>query len=251
MDIATKDELSNVDQAIKSCLAKFSAKKKAEWKKRFAEEGVVNVSAILPEEMWAVLDAEAKRLAENDGVARDITIGETDNTPRKMITVGNSACREKGQIIPRIYDSEVFREFLSDIAGENVNQCPIVDEQIAISLLTEPGNTHGWHWDDFSFGLVWIIESPDPNDGGFTQCIPNTVWNKKTPNVLKTIVENPIRSYSFPVGSFYFFRSGTTLHRVHPLIKKTRRLIVNMDWASDADLSREVDISTTSEIYGS
>lgn len=184
------------------------------------------------------------------GVKRDLTIAETNNTPRKMATVNNANCRDSGNLIPKIYDSEIFHNFLSQIAGETVNKCPIVDEQIAITLLTEPGNTHGWHWDDFSFGLVWIIESPDPNFGGFTQCVPNTVWNKEKPDVLRTIVENPIRSYSFPVGSFYFFRSGTTLHRVHPLTKKTRRLIVNMDWASDADLEREVDISTTQKLYG-
>lgn len=243
-------EINNVDYTLKESIKTFGNERIENWKSQFSEVGIVNIPNILPHDLWNDFKDETIRIVENNGVEKDILIEETDNSPRLMTTVSNENCRLFGDIIPKIYDSLVFQDLLTNIAGEKVLKCPIEDEQIAISLLKEPGNTHGWHWDDFSFGLVWIVESPDPSHGGFIQCIPNTTWNKKEPNVFQTILDNPIRSYSFPVGSFYFFRSGTTLHRVHPLTKKTRRLIVNMDWASEADLSRDIDISTTSAIYG-
>jgi L-lysine 4-chlorinase len=242
--------LEDVDKIIQARIISLGSDKLEEWKREFESRGVANVKDLLPDGLFRVLSDEAVGIAASHGVERDITIAETNHSPRRMVTVNNARCREAGDLIPKIYDSVSFRALLSEIACEPVHTCPNIDEQLAITLLTEPGNTHGWHWDYYSFGLVWIVESPDPSLGGFVQLIPNTKWDQESPNVMRTILDNPIHSYSFPIGSFYFFRSSTTLHRVHPLMERTRRLIINMEWASDSDLVSSIDTPLTSLFFG-
>lgn len=243
------EKVAQLDEAFEAFLQVKGEDSIQAWKDQFSTEGIVNIHGILTDELWDLLVQESREMVSEFGVERDIQVSQTDNSPRKMTTVANSHLRNGNGIIPAIYDSKVLQRLLGEIAGEPVLECPAVEEQLAISLLTEPGHTHGWHWDDYSFGMVWLIESPRPEDGGFTQCIPNTKWNKDEPRVHQTMIDNPIKSYAFEAGGFYFFRSGTTMHRVYPLQRKTRRLIVNMDWASEADLSRDISLETTDSIY--
>ena len=239
----------HVDEIFSKFVDELSCEKISMLKQSFSEKSLVHIDHILPPEFWNQLKEEATFLSQEKGKRKKLVIEETSSTERKMITVGNSICRQHAELIPAIYDSKSFRNFLSLVADEEVHMCPLKDEQIAISLLEQKGDTHGWHWDDFSFGLVWLIESPEPSAGGFTQCVPNTSWNKKDPKVFETLVNNPIESHYFPSGGFYFFRSGTTLHRVHPLREDSKRLIVNMDWASSEDLKKNFSLDTTTEIY--
>lgn len=242
-------EKSKVDAAFNAYMNSLTQSDISELQTRFSESPIVCIADILPQELWLRLCDDTEKIAKRFGKRKSLTIEETSNTERKMITVGNKLCRENSSLISAIYDSQPFRKLLSTIANETVHQCPIDDEQIAISLLEKKGDTHGWHWDDFSFGLVWLIDIPDASCGGFTQCVHNTEWDKKNPAVYEVITNNLIQSYHFNTAGFYFFRSGTTLHRVHPLTKDSRRLIVNMDWASMADLQKELSIDTTLDIY--
>lgn len=215
----------------------------------FEAGGLVNVKGLLPEDMWQQLADETNGIINDYGIKRNLTLEQSDNTRRALTTVGNTPCRENGPCMSAIYDSAEFHRFLSTIAGERVSMFPNPVEQLAVSLLTEPGDTHGWHWDDCSFALIWMIESPPPSFGGFTQCVPNTGHEKGRTNIFELLTKYPIQSHYFPQGSFYFFRSGTSLHQVHPLVKPARRLIINMDFVSDADLSRTLDTSTTQMFY--
>lgn len=215
----------------------------------FSTNGLVNVKGLLPDPLWDQLTAETNAIIAEHGIKRNLTIEQSDSTKRALTTVGNDPCRAHGPCMSAIYDSVQFHKLLSTIAGENVSMFPDPVEQLAVSLLTEPGDTHGWHWDDCSFALIWMIECPPPSFGGFTQCVPNTGHEKGKTNIFEVITKHPIRSYYFPTGSFYFFRSGTSLHQVHPLVKPARRLIINMDFVSDDDLKRDLDTSTTELFY--
>ena len=227
----------------------FSQKKLQALSQQFSDDGLVNVKELLPKKMWGQLAAETNSIIENFGIKRNLTVEQSDSTRRALTTVGNEPCRNNGPCMSAIYDSEAFHAFLSEIAGERVSMFPDPVEQLAVSLLTEPGDTHGWHWDDCSFALIWMIECPPPSFGGFTQCVPNTGHEKGKTNIFEVLTKHPIQSHYFPAGSFYFFRSGTALHQVHPLVKPARRLIINMDFVSDADLERDLDTSTTELFY--
>jgi hypothetical protein len=62
---------------------------------------------------------------------------------------------------------------------------PYEPEQFVITALDQDGDTHGWHWDDYSFALVWIIDCPPVAYGGFVQCVPHTEWDKNDPRLHK------------------------------------------------------------------
>lgn len=243
------NQYDQFSERLSQVISNFPEDKLATLTGEFHKYGLVNVRDILPADMWEQLSAETNTIMSEFGIKRDLRLEQSDNTRRALTTVGNDLCRENGPCMSAIYDSEPFHSFLSDIAGENVSMFPDPVEQLAISLLTQPGDTHGWHWDDCSFALIWIIECPPPSFGGFTQCVPNTGHEKGKTNIFEVLTKYPIQSHYFPQGSFYFFRSGSSLHQVHPLVKPARRLIINMDFVSEADLRRPLDTSTTELFY--
>lgn len=230
-------------------LSDFPEEKLRELTVQFEEHDLVNVRNLLPEKLWQQLSSETNRIMEDYGIKRNVIVEQSDSTKRALTTVGNDPCRKNGPCMSAIYDNEDFHTFLSRIAGERVSMFPNSIEQLAVSLLTEPGDTHGWHWDDCAFALIWMIECPPPSFGGFTQCIPKTGHEKDKTNIFEVLTKYPIQSYYFPQKSFYFFRSGTSLHQVHQLVKPARRLIINMDLVSDGDLERQLDTSTTELFY--
>ncbi|HXZ02240.1 MAG TPA: hypothetical protein VEI03_19760 [Stellaceae bacterium] len=219
------------------------------WRERYLAEGLVRVREICPRGVWAHFAAEAQSLLDSYSVRQDIHVATTGGSPRRLMSVRRSYINRYGRLIPALYRSSVLRRFLANITQEPILICPYEDEQFVISLLSQPGDTHGWHWDDYRFGLVWIVESPPPELGGFVQCVAGTEWNKNDPQLCRAFIEKPIRSYAFDPGDLYFIRPDTTLHRVYPLQGSSRRVIVNMAWAGTADLGRTITHETTEAIY--
>ncbi|MBJ7536731.1 HalD/BesD family halogenase [Marinomonas transparens] len=236
-------------QRLSGTISDFSELQLANLKEKFKTCGLVNVRNILSKDMWKQLVSETNNIVKEHGIKRNISLEHSDNTRRALTTVGNELCRNNGPCMSAIYDNEAFLNFISEIAGERVSIFPNPVEQLAVSLMTEPGDTHGWHWDDCSFALIWMIECPPPSFGGFTQLVPNTGHEKGKTNIFEVLTQHSIESHYFPQESFYFFRSGNFLHQVHPLVKPTRRLIINMDFVSDSDLKRKLDTSTTELFY--
>ncbi|WP_433685742.1 HalD/BesD family halogenase [Nocardia sp. CA-119907] len=111
---------------------------------------------------------------------------------------------------------------------------PYEPEQFVITRLEEPGDTHGLHWDDYSFALVWVAECPPTDGGGFVEWIPDTVWDKAKPEVARLVRDRVVHTLSVSAGDVYLMRTNTTLHRVYP-IRHRRRTIVNMAFASTGD----------------
>ena len=244
-------EYNRFQRDLSKVIREFPSNQRCLLTREFSENGLVSVKDMLPKTMWEQLATETNMIINEFGIKRNLTIEQSDSTERALTTVGNEPCRRNGPCMAAIYDSVHFHAFLSEIAGERVSMFPNPVEQLAVSLLTQPGDTHGWHWDDCSFALIWMIECPPPSFGGFTQCVPNTGHEKGKTNIFEVLTKHPIQSHYFPTGSFYFFRSGAALHQVHPLVKPARRLIINMDFVSDADLERDLDTSTTELFYAS
>lgn len=140
-------------------------------------------------------------------------------------------------------------EFLGRIANDDIVSC-WEEEQYLITKLSLPGDTHGWHWGDYPYTMIWIIEAPeDPKIGGVLQCIPHTEWDKKQPNIWKYILSNPINSYHHLKGDVYFLKSDTTLHHVIPIAEKTTRIILNTCWASKYDRRENVEHESINVIW--
>lgn len=219
-----------------------------EIRQQFLKHGVVQISFLAPEAVKELLAIEAEELVTSHGRRHALAFPETGNTERHMRNVRRDQIKAFGSIIPAVYSVPTLREVLATIAGEEVLECPYEPEQFVITALDQPGDTHGWHWDDYSFALVWVVDCPPVAYGGFVQCVSHTEWDKNDPRLHRWFVTRPIHSIELVPGDLYLMRTDTTLHRVYP-ITAGRRLIVNMGYASRGDLTKQISHETMNNLW--
>ena len=237
-----------VDQLEKHIAALAEGAHLAEARQEFLERGAVRVPFLVPDSVKRLMAVEVEELITAHGCRRELIFSETGNTERRMRNVRCDQIKSFGSIIPALYCVPALREGLATIAGETILECPYEPEQFVITALDQDGDTHGWHWDDYSFALVWIIDCPPVAYGGFVQCVPHTEWDKNDPRLHKWFVARPIHSIELVPGDLYLMRTNTTLHRVYP-ITGGRRVIVNMGYASRGDLTKQISHETMNNLW--
>ncbi len=218
----------------------------------FNKYGYLNFKSysFLPQKLLEAVHAEVHGLLDKNAVRRDVQVASTANTYRKMYNVNQPEIKQFGDLIPRLYESAELQKFLGAIAGDDITAC-WEQEQYLITKLSHPGDTHGWHWGDYPYTLIWIIEAPeDPAIGGVLQCIPHTEWNKSDPQIWQYILRNEVRSYHHLKGDVYFLKSDTTLHHVIPIQQETTRIILNTCWASQHDRRSHIEHESIEVIWG-
>lgn len=197
----------------------------------FARDGFIKLNDIVAAELKQSIRNEVLKLLEQQGERRDLRLSTTDNSPRYMSVVRSEwIARQKG-LICKLSRSSNLLGLLSRIAGTEVISQVSADEEFLITRQEKKGDTHGWHWGDYSFALIWIIETPPISCGGMLQCIPHTYWDKNNPRINEILSNHPISTYGFSTGDIYFLRTDTTLHRTVPLNDDVTRIILNMTWA--------------------
>lgn len=218
-------------------------------RKSFYETGFALVSYLLPDEVKEQVATEVEDLLAAQSVRRDLLLKETSNSPRYMRNVTAADIRARDGVTVALYQSPAFLAGLTSVAGEQVMECPYEPEHYVITHLERKGDTHGWHWDDYSFGVILVVDCPEVEMGGFVQTVPNTQWDKDDPQVFKQLVSNPIYSYELRPGDIYLLRTDTTLHRVHPLEDGAQRTIVNMAYAAQRDLTKNISHETMEDLF--
>ncbi|HET9894509.1 MAG TPA: hypothetical protein VFQ44_06200 [Streptosporangiaceae bacterium] len=216
---------------------------------QYRREGYTKLRGLIPENVFAQVTDEVHSLLDEHARRIDIELRETGNSPRKMRTVSAAAISSDSKLIPEIYNSPSLMGVLGQIARQRVLPCPWEGEKYVIIRQDQPGDTHGWHWGDFSFTLIWIIQAPGPEVGGMLQCVPHTNWDKEDPRVHEYLQQNPIRTYANATGDVYFLRSDTTLHRTIPLRSAATRIILNTCWASESDAGKAVTHETMDAMF--
>lgn len=238
--MGTPDELSQYEMAIQSAHEeKFGRNAVISLRNEFSRYGFIKLRDLIPheikdlvrQEVYTILDAHAER--------RDLRLATTGYTPRFMSVVRSETIAENN-LIRKLYQSKAITSLLAKITGESLFPCPSKDEEFLITRQERKGDTHGWHWGDFSFALIWVIETPPIDLGGMLQCIPHTCWDKSDPQIHKYLCQNPIATYGFESGDIYFLRTDTTLHRTVPLNDDATRIILNMTWAGERDLKKKM-----------
>ena len=252
MKPSTPDRNSaHIDEMFRRHIAEnFSGDKLRTLQSSFQREHIVALRGFCPPELFPPLQAEAFGMMDRFGVARNLVLKITDSTPRHMTTVGQPVIKEHGPIIHAIYFSPVVKYLLSQLLDEEVFTCPYAGEHYVISRLQKSGDTHGWHWDDYTYGLVLVLEAPDYRDGGFVQGVQHTAWDKKNPDVHGALLKSQVRSYAFHAGDAYVIKTDTTMHRVYPIRSDSRRTIINMTWVKAADLDRPMTHETNNVLFG-
>ena len=216
----------------------------------FQDTCYVKLPSFAPPVIETGIKGEVAYMLDRHATRRDVSIKATGNTPRYMYSVSQSAIAEHGQLIPSFYCSTHLLSFLSKIAGEKVVLSPYDGDKFVITKMTSRGDTHGWHWDDYSYSLVWIMESPPSHIGAATEFITDTVWDKSNDkNVEQYISNRKVESRYHKTGDVYFLKANTTMHRVSPLKEDATRIILNMGWANEQDLTKDITHETMEEIY--
>lgn len=205
---------------------------------RFARDGFILVSNIVPVELKQAVKQRVLELLDQHAERRDLLLKTTGDTPRFMSVVRSEVIAEQGELITILYECPALTSVVERITGERPHPCPAKDEEFLITRQEKAGDTHGWHWGDFALALIWIIDTPDIEYGGMLQCVPHTNWDKSNPQIHRYLCLNPIATYGFVPGDIYLLSTNTTLHRTVPLNRDATRIILNMTWASEQDLRR-------------
>jgi hypothetical protein len=204
---------------------------------QFARDGFIKVPGIVPTAVKDAVRSEVLRLLSHNAERRDLLLKTTGDTPRFMSVVRSEIIADESSLLTTLYSVPALISVLEHIAGEKIYPCPSKDEEFLITRQEKAGDTHGWHWGDFSFALIWIIDTSGAEHGGMLQCVPHTIWDKSNPQINQYLCHNPIATYGFVPGDIYFLRTDTTLHRTVPLGRDGCRIILNMTWTSAKDLS--------------
>jgi hypothetical protein len=217
----------------------------------FSKEGFMEIHDFGPLALRTAITTEVDALLGGKVLRRNVTVACTENTPRVQDTVSRSTIFENGELIPTLYkDPDLLRFIARMTRSPEIIPVPFEPEQILITRMLEPGDTHGWHWDDYSYVMVWMIEATKEEEGGVFEFVPDTTWNKESPQIERIVSTRPVTRCSPPTGSVYFLKADTALHRVTPLTRDgITRIVLVYSYATLEDLKRPVTHQSMAEIY--
>lgn len=204
-----------------------------------------------PPEVREAIFAEVQQLLDTRAQRRDLTVASTGNSPRRYDALSRQDIVENSSLIPAIYRAPAFRRFLAAITGEpEIITVPHEPEEILISRMAEPGDSHGWHWDDYPFAVIWLVEAPPAEDGSTIEFIPNTRWDKDDPRIEEHLATHEIRRINPATGTIYLLKADTALHRVAPITREGAvRTALIFSFATPADAEREVTHESMADVY--
>jgi len=244
--------MNNFDQAIQSHLAQLPTQLTALLRDEFRQSHLVKLDHLLPSDLAQELKNQSSTLLGQSAKRRSLEIALTGGTPRSYLSVGRDEIRKDNGAITSFFESETVLKYLSIIADEPLHRVPYEPEEYIINSQQKSGDTHGWHFDDYTFALIWVADAPGFFEGGRVEYVNFTEWDKEAPREqLEHLLQNrEVRSVYVPSGSCYLMRARTSLHRVAPLLGDTRRTVIVFTYASEADLNdSSISHETMEQIY--
>jgi hypothetical protein len=214
----------------------------------FARDAFVDVSAAVPADWRTQAQAEVTAALDAHGVRRDVRIAATDESPRRYRVAGRDVLATACPGAAAFYRSAYLVSLIGTIAREPVVPVPYVPEELIATRLEAAGDTHGWHWDDYAFALVWVLRAPPPAAGAELEYVAGVPWCKAAPGVDAILAERETVRAPLAAGTVYLLRADTTLHRVTPLRRDALRDALCFSYAAQRDLGRTVSHETLDAI---
>ena len=212
--------------------------------REFAERDVVALDGVFSRALIDELTAAAGGALDANGVRRDLRVPVTGGTMRRYRIASRATLCSASAAIVRAYGSKTVVDIVAAIAGEPIHTVPYEPEEFIATRLEERGDVHGWHWDDYSYALVWVLRAPPPAAGGAVELVRNVAWDKRDPRVAEHLCTNPVERFHPRAGTAYLLRANATLHRVAPLCRAAVRDVLCFSYANAADLERAVTHET-------
>lgn len=216
---------------------------------RYKSENYLELDPFVPADLQTAALTELEELFAENARRRDLIVAQSGNTPRRYSNIDRDSINERGTVIPAIYRAPALYTLLEDLVGEPVLPVPYLPEEYIASRLHEPNDVHGWHWDDYTWALVWVFKMPPAEHGGSLEYIKDAPWDRANPQPEKLVAQGPVWTRHPGTGSAYLLKADTALHRVKPLSVADERMIVCYSFATQADLARPVDHSSMAELY--
>ncbi|SCL18089.1 HalD/BesD family halogenase [Micromonospora inyonensis] len=238
----------NVNDRLKKHFAGFAGQL-SDLRDRYKTEHYIEIDPFVPEDLQAAAHTELEALFAANARRRDLIVAQSGNTPRRYSNIDRDAIHQDGGIIPAIYRAPALYELLESIVGERVLPVPYTPEEYIASRLHEPNDVHGWHWDDYTWAIVWVFKMPPAEHGGSLEYIKDAPWDRENPQPEKLVAQGPVWTRHPGVGAAYLLKADTALHRVKPLSVADERMIVCYSFATEADLQRPVDHSSMAALY--
>jgi hypothetical protein len=214
------------------------------------EHGVVQLPGFLNEQVRQTLEQEADDLLGRHGRRIDVRVRTTDNTPRKYVSVSRDAVFEHSNLIPQLYLDPALMHFLGALVGNELIPAPYEPEQIVVNLMDQEGDTHGWHWDDYTYSVVLVLAAPDRLNGAQVECVDGTSWDKDSAQVEHYLRTRSMRALDLSAGSAYLLLGRRVMHRVSPMLRADTRKIICFTYATEAERHLSLDHGSMQDIYG-
>lgn len=215
-----------------------------------SEQGVVLLKGFLPTVLKQAITQEAEKLLRSHGKHVNVNVKSTGNTPRKYISVSRDNVFEHSASIAKLYaDPELIR-FMAELTNSAVIVCPYEPEQIVVNQMGVEGDTHGWHWDDYSYSLVLVLETPEQQNGAQVEYLDGTSWDKNSAQVQHYLDTMKVQTIELAPGSAYVLLGKRVMHRVSPLLKAGTRKIVCFSYATEEERLTPIDHGSMESIYG-
>ncbi len=219
----------------------------------FQKEQAVKLDHLVPAVIAEGLQSEARLLLSEHGKRREMTLAATGGTPRSYTSVDRDNIYNHNGFIRQFFESSLLRDYISKIAGEPLFPVPYAPEEYIVNSQNQSGDTHGWHFDDYSYALIWVVDAPGPFDGGRVEFVNFSEWNKAAPReqLVSLLSERIVHSMHVPAGSCYLMKARYVLHRVAPLLNDATRSVIVFTFASRDDLDdKTISHETMEQIYG-
>jgi hypothetical protein len=217
----------------------------------FARSGFADVTELIPAGTRACVAAEAIAALDAHSVRRDIRVDATGGSPRRYRVVDRDTLAAACPTAAALYHSDLLLERIGAIAGEALAPVPYVPEELIATRLERAGDTHGWHWDDYAFALVWVLRAPPAGSGADLEYVTGVPWHKDAPQIDAILAgSEPVRAH-VAAGTVYLLRTDTTLHRVTPLRFDAQRDALCFSYAAVRDLDHVVTHETLAAILAS
>ena len=213
-------------------------------RRTFAERDVVALDGVFPRALVDELSAAARRALDARGVRRDLRVAATGGNQRRYRIAGRDALAEASPAVGRIYRSPDVIGVVARIAGEPVVPVPYEPEEFIATRLEQSGDVHDWHWDDYSYALVWVLRVPPHEAGGVVELVRNVAWDKADPRVGEHLRTHVVERFHPRAGSAYLLRAHATMHRVAPLCDAGVREVLCFSYAGADDLRRTITHET-------
>jgi hypothetical protein len=215
----------------------------------FQAEQFVEIDDFVPQDLFEQARRELLELYTHSAHRRDLVIPSTANTPRRYNNLDRNTLAKGSSVVPAVFNCPTLLARLTEIAGTDVIPVPWAPEEFISSRLDQPGDVHGWHWDDYPFALVWLIQGLAPEQGGALEYVKDTEWDKSAPAVDDYLATHEVQRRSPKTGSAYLLKADTSLHRVAPVAPGADRIMVCFTYCTVADLDREVSHETMELLY--